>query len=31
MNYKYGSEFNKIPLIVIEELWFQLPEIFKEE
>lgn len=30
MNYKYGFASSQLPLIVIEELWFQLPEIFQE-
>lgn len=31
MNYKYGFPSIKWPLIVLKEVWFQLPEIFKEE
>lgn len=31
MNYKYGFSASRWPIIVLKEIWFQLPEIFKEE
>jgi hypothetical protein len=31
MNYKYAFPSQKLPLVVIEEIWFQLPEMFVDE